>query len=426
MTMTMTTSILNRLFPSARSQSRNRKQRLAAAQHRRNKLGMRRLLEVEPLEGRRLLATLFWQGDTSMAWSDPTNWNTAQDGTGIGVAPQAANSDILVFDTTTTGVTSFTSLNDIVGLTDIEIQIVDNDPVNEFFISGLVSIELGANGVSLTSDGNATIDAGLTLSAANTSFSLSGGTLTILGVIDGAGGISKVGPGNLQLVNANTYTGVTNVIGGVISIQNNDALGANSGNTVVGQNGLLDTAAMNLDSLEPITFNGGGIRSFVPGTLSGPITLDGNIQIAGTADLNIAGQVTGGFGLTIIDPIVVTLSNPANDYGGATNISAGTLALGASDVIPNTSAVTVDGVLDLAGFSDTVESLTGDGDVQNGGTLTVTNAVSPGLNGPGDLTIDGILDFSANGVFNVDIEGTLAGTEYDQLVIMPSSKSEQC
>ena len=45
-------------------------------------------------------------------------------------------------------------------------------------------------------------------------------------------------------------------------------------------------------------------------------------------------------------------------YGGDTTVSAGTLKLGAANVIPNgtgTGNVNVAGLLDLAGFSETIE-----------------------------------------------------------------------
>ncbi len=65
---------------------------------------------------------------------------------------------------------------------------------------------------------------------------------------------------------------------------------------------------------------------------------------------------------------MLTLSG-ANTYTGVmTIISAGTLQLGAAEVIPNASGLTVTGVLDLNGFSETVYVLDG------AGTLTLTGA----------------------------------------------------
>ena len=76
----------------------------------------------------------------------------------------------------------------------------------------------------------------------------------------------------------------------------------------------------------------------------------------------------------------LTLSG-ANTYLGATTINAGTLQLGASDVIVDSSAVTLantaGAIFNLAGFSDTVGTLSGGG-ISGGnislgaGTLTVT------------------------------------------------------
>ena len=70
----------------------------------------------------------------------------------------------------------------------------------------------------------------------------------------------------------------------------------------------------------------------------------------------------------------------ANTYSGNTTISAGTLQLGAANVIPNGAGkgdVTVTGMFDLNTFSDTINGLSGAGTVTSGAagtpTLTVGN-----------------------------------------------------
>ncbi len=65
--------------------------------------------------------TLFWQGDVDSNWSTAGNWADDIDGNDNGSTP--ASNDLLVFDTNTIGfVGNFVSTNDIVGLTDIEMQ----------------------------------------------------------------------------------------------------------------------------------------------------------------------------------------------------------------------------------------------------------------------------------------------------------------
>src|SRR5207248_2508506 len=70
---------------------------------------------------------------------------------------------------------------------------------------------------------------------------------------------------------------------------------------------------------------------------------------------------------------LVTISG-ANTYGGATTVNAGTLRLGASNVLPDTTDLTVNGfstTFDVGTFSDQVNSVALlNGDITGSGTLT--------------------------------------------------------
>src|SRR5262249_45267650 len=73
-------------------------------------------------------------------------------------------------------------------------------------------------------------------------------------------------------------------------------------------------------------------------------------------------------------------------------VSSGTLRLGASGVIPDSSAVTANGTLDLNNFSETIGSLSGTGTVASGSaTLTIgannqSTTFGGVINGTGGLT----------------------------------------
>jgi autotransporter-associated beta strand protein len=115
-----------------------------------------------------------------------------------------------------------------------------------------------------------------------------------------------------------------------------------------------------------------------------PYTLQGSKAIAGSASLTKLGSQA------------LQISNP-NTYTGATTISAGTLRLGASEVLPDgigTGNVTLDGMLDLNGFSETINGLSGavSGGVDNlaGGAVTLTVG-----NGDGSGTIFGPIQNTA-------------------------------
>jgi phospholipase C len=80
-----------------------------------------------------------------------------------------------------------------------------------------------------------------------------------------------------------------------------------------------------------------------------------------------AGGITNNASLTKQGAAKLTLAT-TNTYTGSTTISAGTLALGASGAIPGgvgNGSVTVNGTLDVAGYSPTVNNLAGTGTVDN-------------------------------------------------------------
>lgn len=125
--------------------------------------------------------------------------------------------------------------------------------------------------------------------------------------------------------------------------------------------------------------------------------------------LSGAGKITGSGGLTKKGSSTVTVSTP-NDYSGATNIDAGTFMLGSSNVIPN-GMVNVVGNLDLAGFSDTVNALSGNGQLLDStagaSVLTVGNADTSSSFG-GSIT--GTVGLTKSGTGSFTLTGTTSHT----------------
>ena len=131
-----------------------------------------------------------------------------------------------------------------------------------------------------------------------------------------------------------------------------------------------------------------GIRSDVTGiTLSGQITANlaaATFSTNGTGSFNLTGKVTGAQGLTLDNTfgttITVTLNNAAqtNDYAGDTTIAGtkGILVLGGANQIPNGAGkgnLVNNGTFRLAGFSETINGLSGPGTVNGlSGTPTLT------------------------------------------------------
>jgi len=99
-----------------------------------------------------------------------------------------------------------------------------------------------------------------------------------------------------------------------------------------------------------------------------------------------------------------TLENPAdvNIYSGPTKISAdGTLIAADTNCLSQNSDFTVNGTLELAGYPNTIKSLTGTGIIQtggsidgvltllNGGTYSATSTITGGIIGSGGITVQG-------------------------------------
>ena len=130
-----------------------------------------------------------------------------------------------------------------------------------------------------------------------------------------------------------------------------------------------DTVAHQIDGLS------GGSSSYI--NLLGDLTVTHN----GKQPFTISRPIAGAFGLIKSGPGTLIYSGPTNYasgvYSGNTTLAAGTLKLGAVDVIPNGPGfgdLSVAGTLDLNAFSETVNGLSGSGIVDNqaAGTATLT------------------------------------------------------
>ncbi len=130
------------------------------------------------------------------------------------------------------------------------------------------------------------------------------------------------------------------------------------------------------------------INSSIGGIGSSVITIQNVGTSASVAAMNLNGAV--GPNASVVQnaaTTVLSLNNGGNNYTGVTAITQGTLKLGVANGIPSTSSVQVDGILNLAGFSDTISALNGAGTI-NGSSGTPTLTIG-GQNGGG--TFSGII-----------------------------------
>jgi autotransporter-associated beta strand protein/T5SS/PEP-CTERM-associated repeat protein len=199
-------------------------------------------------------------------------------------------------------------------------------------------------------------------------------TFAFGGVISGSGAFAQIGPGTTILTAANTYAGGTAINGGVLAVAADANLGAASGGLVFGGGTLQFLSGFTTN--RAVTLNAGG----------GAFDTNGNSATLG-------GGISSSGGLTKLGAGTLTLSG-ASSYSGATAVNAGTLQAGAANTFASGSAFTVasGATLDLNGFSQTVGSLAGAGNVTLGaatlttGTDNTSTTFSGTISGTGGLT----------------------------------------
>ena len=256
---------------------------------------------------------------------------------------------------------------------------VNNDSANGPLGSSPNSVTLGASSATGTLEytGNtASSTKKFTMAASGTGvFQIdnSGQNLTLSGLIDGSGALTKTGSGTLSLSAANTYAGDTTISTGTLHLGASGVIpdGPGKGDVSVGGTLDLNTFSETINGL-----SGAGTVDTVAG---GSPTLTAGNNNASSAFSGIIRNTAGALALTKAGTGTLTLSG-ANTYTGNTTVSAGTLALSGSGSIANSPTLSVSSgaTLDATGRSD--------------GTLTL--AAGQTLNGNG--TVKGTLAVSAN------------------------------
>ena len=375
-----------------------------------------------------LLAQRVWDGESSGQWGTPANWSG-------NTVPQISE-DVVFNNSAAPG-------NPIIVGADRTIQ--------QFIYAEAGSRVISTTGGphSITTSGNTTISplAGQLLvigsaTAAN-SVDLITGTLTK----NGAGELQMLGnitgtlamnDGSLSLFGSNTL-GAVSVSGGTLTTLNSNALAGSSSVTLGGGtmrliSGLSRPIVMNGDgvienlsddAVRSLTLSEGvggsgtlTIRSVI-GSTSGSVTFsnkplnhDGNLTLENTG-AGTSAAANGFVGLRSaiganVDNVTVRNTTTGtrgtqtiglaslNLYTGTTTIDANALLeITAANIIPDSSATTVNGVLSLRIFSETIGALNGSGTVtKSTGSRTLTIGSGDG-------------DGSFSGTFNNGTSGTL-------------------
>jgi autotransporter-associated beta strand protein len=210
--------------------------------------------------------------------------------------------------------------------------------------------------------------------AANKRINTTSGTLNLSGVISGAFAVTKSGSGTLTLSGANTYTGATTVSAGTLQLGTASERISNSSALTVASGATFDLAGFS-ETVGSLA-GAGTVNSSAAGTLTLTAGADNtSTTFSGIVENSSATSVA----LTKSGSGTLTLSG-TNTYTGITTISAGTLRLGANEVIPNASDVVVTGTLDMNGFNETINGINFDGPsilvVLNSSNITVNGTVT--------------------------------------------------
>lgn len=151
--------------------------------------------------------------------------------------------------------------------------------------------------------------------------------LTLNGALAGEGGLTKKGEGELTLAGANTYTGVTTVLGGRLVVDGGEAI-ADSGSVV-----LADAAGVAFEVKGSTTIgalSGGG-------ETGGMVHFDGHVLSVGADDgsSTFGGQFSGNQSSQLrkvgAGTLTLTYAEPSDAFKGSVRIDEGTVSIASID-----------------------------------------------------------------------------------------------
>lgn len=363
--------------------------------------------------------TRIWSGASQFSnnWSDPSNWQG-------NIAPNPG--DDLVFPEAAGQSTRVQNTNDFVaGTTFNSITFTGTHTKFDFYRGFSLSgnaLTLNA-GIIDKSDGVNTLGFDMirlsTSQAITTGLdtllwivapvNLNGFTLTLDGAtqgdlrstVSGAGNLIKNGNSIWNVWGNNTYTGLTTVNAGMLSIKSGTALGTTDGGTVVNSGATLDAGYIGFQSAEPLTLNGTGVNGSNGALRASP--LDSLVKFTGPITLGSATTI-----FTAQISVGLTLSGLVSNQGFDLTLT-GSLNTSVIGGISGSGRVT-NSALVLAGVGSF------------GGPVQVTHgALTAGVGGPGLLATGNVV-FQSGTSFQVNLSGNVPGANgYSQLNVQGST-----
>lgn len=188
-----------------------------------------------------------------------------------------------------------------------------NSPFNVNALGTLNLNDFSNTLLSLSSSGSVTLG-----SLSSTTLTVGSGNFS--GVISGAGGLTKQGIGTLTLSNVNTYTGLTNIAGGILALSGAGAI------SPTGQVEMQPGATFDISAVAPPTSTV-TIGDLFGGDATSTIDLGSHMLAVGQNSAMVfvfGGVMQGAGGLIKQNSDTLVLTGP-NSYTGGTTITGGTL-----------------------------------------------------------------------------------------------------
>lgn len=170
--------------------------------------------------------------------------------------------------------------------------------------------------------GNVVNNAALTFNRSN--------ALTVANVISGTGAVNQIGGGTTTLTGANTYSGITTISAGTLSIAaaNNLGDGSATNNIVINGGTLQNTALVATTRAVTIGAAGGTFNADIFLTLQGPVTFTGQLTKTGPGILGLQGANSGAGGIALNQAVINVSNNSSLGTGTLTMATGTTLSAG--------------------------------------------------------------------------------------------------
>lgn len=265
---------------------------------------------------------------------------------------------------------------------------------------------------SATADNVVTFVNGLDLAGATQTVNVidnagSAGDAAVLAGVMSNGGLTKTGAGRLSLTANNTYTGLTTISAGTLSIGAGGTAGSVAG-------GILNNAALVFDRSDALTFSGtiggsGGLTKQGAGTL----TLAGTSSYAGATNVDVGGLLVDG---ALSGVGLASVASGARVGGDGSIAGALSLLSGARFIFNPSATLDVAGAVTLDNSFSVSSLVAADGSTIDWasiatGTYTLINTTS---------TFDNILNFGVANAAPIDAGRTAYFQNGSlQLVVVP-------